>query len=525
MCKTIIWEVFCMIHYRKIMELADDEVSLRTISASTGNGRPKVTEILQLAKEKGLNCPLSEEMDDQWIEEFLYPHKAIENSGYGMIDFDQVHKELARPNVTLSLLHHEYEVNCRTNGKIPYAYRSFLRHYKSYADKYKATLRVRRKPGEIIEVDWAGSTAFLIDQDTGEKIKAYLFVATLPCSQLSYSEATLSMDLNAWIGAHNRAFQYFGGCTQIIIPDNLKTSVTRHTLKELVLNPTYREMCEYYGTLCMPARVRAPKDKASVEGSVSTLSTWIIAALRNEHCFTLDELNQKVSQKLEEFNHRKFSKKNGTRFSAFEEEEKFALSPLPSKPYKMAEWRTAKVRPDYHISVDNRFYSVPYEYIAKSVDVRVTESLIEVFFKHMRVATHTRLYGKFGQISTSKDHMPDNHKLYIEQTPENALSWAETIGENTVRIIQYLLDTYQVERQALSSIFSLKNSARRYTKYEMERACKEILSITNRPTVKLVQSQLKAIKKKDAEKVLEKNSSVSQEVFGFTRGTDYWGEK
>lgn len=513
-----------MLQYRKILELANDGLSLRSISASTGHGRPKVTEILQLAKDKGLEYPLLEEMDDQWIEEFLYPYKAIENSGYGIIDFDQVHKELAKPNVTLSLLHYEYEVSCRANGKIPYAYRSFLCHYKSYADKYKATLRVRRKPGEIIEMDWAGSTAFIIDRDTGEKIKAYIFVATLPCSQLSYAEATLSMDLNAWIGAHNRAFHYFGSITQIVIPDNLKTSVTRHTLKELVLNPTYREMCDYYGTLCMPARVRAPKDKASVEGSVSTISTWIIAALRNEQCFTLDKLNQKVAKKLEEFNYRDFSKKKGTHFSAFEEEEKFALSPLPSKPYKMAEWRTAKVRPDYHISIENIFYSVPYEYIPKSVDVRVSEHLIEVFFKHMRVATHSRLYGKFGQLSTSKDHMPDNHKLYIEQTPENALKWAENIGENTLSIIQYLLDTYQVERQALSSIFSLKNSSRRYTKYEFERACKEILSITNRPTVKLVQNQLKAIKKKGAEKALERNSS-SQEEFGFTRGTDYWGGK
>lgn len=246
--------------------------------------------------------------------------------------------------------------------------------------------------------------------------------------------------------------------------------------------------------------------------------------MRNEHCFTLTDLNQKISLKLEEFNHRDFSKKKGTRFTAFEEEEKFALSPLPAKPYKMAEWRTAKVRLDYHISIGNMFYSVPYEYIGKNVDVRVSEHLIEVFFKQMRVATHSRLYGKFGQLSTSKDHMPDNHKLYVEQTPENALQWAETIGENTLRLIQYLLDTYQVERKALSSIFSLKNSSRRYTKYEIERACKEILNVTQRPTVKLVQNQLKANMKKDAEQALEKPSK-SQDDFGFTRGSDYWGGK
>src|SRR5699024_8721100 len=232
---------------------------------------------------------------------------------------------------------------------IPYSYRSFLRHYSKYADKYKATLRIRRKPGEIMEVDWAGSTAFVIDRDTGEKVKAYVFVATLPCSQLSYAEATLSMDLHSWITAHNHAYEYFGGTTQILVPDNLKASVTKHTTRELILNPTYREMADYYKAVVMPARVPMSKDKASVEGSVNVISTWIIAALRNTQCFSIDELNEEVWRKLDEFNQRSFTRKKGCRWSAFEEEEKFALSPLPSMPYKMSEWKTAKVRPDYHI--------------------------------------------------------------------------------------------------------------------------------------------------------------------------------
>lgn len=153
--------------------------------------------------------------------------------------------ELAKPNVILSLLHHEYEIECRMNNKIPYSYRSFVRHYSKYADKYKATLRIRRKPGEIIEVDWAGTTAFIIDRDTGKKIKAYVYVATLPCSQLAYAEDALSMDLYSWITAHNHAYEYFGGVTQIVVPDNLKTGVTKHTSRELVLNPTYKEMADH----------------------------------------------------------------------------------------------------------------------------------------------------------------------------------------------------------------------------------------------------------------------------------------
>lgn len=158
-----------MIRYRKILELKNEGISLRGISASTGNSCQKVTEVLTIADQKGLECPLEEEMTAQWIEEFLFPEKTLEGSGRHPLDFERIHKELAKPNITLSLLHHEYEAECRTNQKIPYSYRSFLRHYSKYANKHKATLRIRRKPGEIMEVDWAGSTSSAIDRDTGRK--------------------------------------------------------------------------------------------------------------------------------------------------------------------------------------------------------------------------------------------------------------------------------------------------------------------------------------------------------------------
>jgi len=514
-----------MIHYRKILELNDEGISRRGIAASTSNSRQKVTETIKLAEKKGLVCPLDEEMTDQWIEEFLYPEKALEASGRHPLSFDYIHKELAKPNVTLSLLHYEYEAECRAKNKIPYSYRSFLRHYNRYASKYKATLRIRRKPGEIMEVDWAGTTSFIIDRDSGEKVKAYVFVATLPCSQISYAEATLSMDLHAWIKVHNHAYEYFGGVTQIVVPDNLKTGVTKHTAKELTLNPTYREMADYYNTIVMPARVRAPKDKPSVEGSVGVISTWIIAALRNTHCFTIDELNEEVKKKLDEFNQRSFTRKKGSRFSAFEEEEKFALSPLPATPYKMSEWKTAKVRPDYHISIESMFYSVPYEYINRQVEVKLSDSLVEIFFNNMRAASHKRLYGKYGQLATIRDHMPDNHKLFVDQTPESGIEWAKNIGTSTLDVIQFILDTYKTEKIALQSIFSLKKLERRYTKYEIERACKMVVSITKRPTVKSIQTILKNNKKNDAEQELKRKTENSENNYGFTRGAAYYGGK
>lgn len=514
-----------MFPYRQMLELYDEERSLRNIAAMTRHSRQKVTEVIRLAKKRGLKCPLDEEMTDAWIEDFLYPEKKLEASGRYMIDFDYLHQELAKPHVTLTLLHEEYVRKSQEQGKIPYAYRTFTEHYHNFAQKHKATLRIKRKPGELLEVDWAGSTLFIIDPDTGEKVKVYVFVATLPCSQLSYVEGSLSMDLASWVKLHQHTFEYMGGTAQIIVPDNLKVGITKHTHKELVLNKTYEEMVRHYHSVVMPARVRAPKDKPSVESSVNTVSTWIIAALRNTQCFTLEEINQEIRKKLEEFNHRPFTKKEGSRWSAFMEEEKFALTPLPAAPYQMSEWRTAKAQPNYHISVKSMFYSVPYEYIGKQVDVKVSDKAIEVYFNYMRIASHLTLHGKYGQYSTVHDHMPDNHKLYVEQTPKEALDWAENIGEHTLAVVKFLLDSYEVEKQAMKSIFALKKLERTYTVYEIERACKMVHQITNRPTVKSIQTLIKNNKKIDAEKAFTQKQAHVQNKHGFTRGASYFGGK
>lgn len=257
----------------------------------------------------------------------------------------------------------------------------------------------------------------------------------------------------SWIVAHIHAYEYIGGATQIVVSDNLKTGVTKHTSRELVLNPTYKEMADHYNTIVMPARVRSPKDKPSVEGSVGVISTWIIAALRNTHCFSIEELNEEVWKKLEEFNQRPFTRKEGCRYSAFEEEEKFSLSPLPDMPYKISEWKTEKVRPDYHISVESMFYSVPYKYINRQVDVKLTDDMVAIYYNHMWLTSHKKFYGRFGQISTVRDHMPDNHKLFIDQTPEVAIEWAESIGASTLSVVHYLLDSYQSENKHYNLFF------------------------------------------------------------------------
>ena len=193
-------------------------------------------------------------------------------------------------------------------------------------------------------------------------------MAVLPYSGYAYVEAFLGQDQEAWVTAHVNAYRFFGGVTRILVPDNLKSGVIKNTRDDIVLNKSYQEMAEHYGTAVVPTRVRAPRDKATVEGAVGHVSTFILAAIRNQRFFTLRELNKVIKERLHALNHRQFQKKDGSRVSMFSEE-RAVLLPLPSREYEYATWKIATVQYNYHVSVDGQFYSIPYEYIKRKVDV------------------------------------------------------------------------------------------------------------------------------------------------------------
>lgn len=205
---------------------------------------------------------------------------------------------MAKPSVTLTLLWSEYFIQAENEGQIPYQYTQFCDNYRSFARKTKATMRIKQTPGELLEVDWAGKTLNVYDDITGEVSPAYVFVASLPCSLYRYAEAFLSMKSENWLSAHINAYRFFGGSTRILVPDNLKTAVITHGRSEIILNRSYQEMAEHYNTAVIPTRPRAPKDKPTAEGSVGVISTWIIAALRNEKFFSIESLNEAIKRKL-----------------------------------------------------------------------------------------------------------------------------------------------------------------------------------------------------------------------------------
>ena len=427
-----------MTNYREILRLHSQGISQRSIAISCACSRNTVAKVVKRAADIEVSWPLKNNMSDAELQKLLFP-EVILPSSRKQPDCEYIHKEMAKSGVTLSLLWDEYCQNCRLSNEIPLMYSQFCNYYRSYANTTKATMHIIRKPGEQLEVDWAGQTASIVDNVTGEMINAYVFVGVLSSSQYAYVEAFVSQNQECWITAHIHMYSYFGGVTRILIPDNLKTGVEKASWYSPTINKTYHEMAEHYGTAVIPARVRKPKDKPNAEGAVGVISTWITAALRNQKFFTISELNQAIREKLDEFNSKPFQKKAGSRLSTFLEEEKPALLPLPATPYELATWKIATVQFNYHISVDQMHYSVPYEYIKHKVDVRITRNVIEAFYHGLRICSHPRLHGRPGQYSTIQEHMPADHQKYTAWNAQRFTSWAESVGPNTLITIKAIL--------------------------------------------------------------------------------------
>ena len=510
-----------MIEYREIIRLKNLKFSNVAIANSLCCSRNTVSEVLKLAESHSLEWPIPETLTNKDIEQLFYPGRGT-NEGRRLPDYEYIYNELAKPGVTLSLLWAEYCAKCEAEHTIPYQHTQFNEKYHAYAASKKATLRIKRKPGETMEVDWIGDTLKVYDSANCCEIQAYIFVAVLPCSLYGYVEAFPDMKSNHWIEAHVHAYSFFGGVTRILVPDNLKTGVIKNTRTELILNRSYHEMAEHYGTAIIPARPVKPKDKPNAEGTVKVLETWILAALRNRKFFTFQELNKAIHKKLEEFNAKPFQKKQGSRLSAFLEEERDFLMPLPASPYETAVWSTATIQPDYLITVGNCKYSVPYEFIGKKVDIRAAENSIEVFYHGDRIASHVRkMYAP--EPIYLPEHMPENHRKFLEYNTESFLDWGKSMGHSTHLVIKHFLFMHKVEQQGYKSCASLMKLADRYGTDRLENACAKALSYTPSPSLKNISTILK--NGQDKVVLTSESASVSNKEslkYGITRGASYY---
>lgn len=506
-----------MTNHREILRLTSLGINNSRIAESMGITRQTVITTLQRAAAQGVDWSTVETLSDRELVARLFPQGEGKPS-YRMPDYDWVHREMTKPGMTQQLIWFEYCEQCRAAGEIPYQLTQFKTHYRAHVAKTRATMHIQRKPGEIMEVDWAGQTASVVDADTGEVSEAYVFVAALPYSGYAYAEAFAQQEQEPWITAHVHAYEFFGGVTRILVPDNLKTGVIRNTRTELVINRSYQEMAEHYGTAIIPTRVRHPKDKATVEGTVGNISSFILAGIRNQTFFTLPELNAVIRERLHAFNHKPFQKKDGSRASWFAEE-RTVLLPLPKSAYELATWKLATVAFNYHIGVDEQYYSVPFAYIKRKVDVRVTANVVEVFWEGSRLCSHVRLRGRRGQYSTQEAHMPPKHQQYVQWNGERFRAWAAKIGQQTATVVESILTGYKVEQQGYRACMALLKLADQYSSKRLEAACERALFYTPRPSYKSIQTILKS--GQDIARETSPSPAAPSE-FGFTRGADYY---
>lgn len=504
---------------RKIREVLRLKYELncsnREIGLSCGIGRSTVGEYIQRVKLAGLNWPLPEGMSDASLEQKLFPAPTPRHSSKLFPDFQEVHKELqARKHVTLMLLWQEYKEQ-HPDG---YQYSWYCQNYREWAARLDVVMRHEHRGGEKMFVDYAGQTVDIIDGSTGEIHKAQIFVAVLGASNYTYAEATLSQKVEDWVGSHVRAFSFFGGVPELVVPDNLKSGVSKACRYEPDINPTYHDLANHYQTAVLPARVRKPRDKAKAEAGVLLVERWILARLRKHTFFSLAELNRAIKGLLDYLNTKPFKKLSGSRQSRFLELDKPALRPLPAEPYEIAYWKKATVHLDYHVEVDGHYYSVPYTFVKKQLDIRYTKTTVECLYRNQRIASHLRDQSR-GRHTTIREHMPQKHQRYSEWSPERFIRWAAKIGPQTKTLTQTLLLQRAHPQQAYRTLLGILRLGKSYGEQRLEAACDRALQI-NALSYRSIESILKSgLDQRPLKKEAENSKPLQHSNI---RGADYY---
>lgn len=502
---------------RKIQEVLRLHIqaglSERTIAKSVSLSRSTVGKIITRAQELGMSWPLPADVDDAGLEAMLFPVPQGRPKNCFEPEWNRIYQELKRKGVTLQLLWMEYKEQ-NTDG---YQYSQFCERYRVWRKQLQITMRQEHRAGEKMFVDYAGPTIPVVDEGTGEVQHAQIFVAVLGASNYTFVEAHPDQTLECFVGGHVHAFEFFGGAPELVVPDNLKSAVFKPDRYEPTNNRTYQEMAAHYGCAVLPARPRKPKDKSKAEVGVQIVERWIMAVLRHRVFFGFHELNQAIRELAQRMNSKPFQKLEGSRQSLFEATDRLALHPLPQTPYEYAEWKLCGVHIDYHIEVHRAFYSVPYSLISQQVHARITQGIVEVFFKGKRVASHTRAFTP-GEARTEPLHRPKSHQAHMEWTPSRLINWGSSIGPNTGILVERILQKYKHPEQGYRSCLGLLSLGKRYPKERLEMASLRALTI-NSPSYRSVKSILeKGLDKTDAATLDERTTPSHSNI----RGAKYY---
>lgn len=442
-------------------------------AVSLNLGETTVRDSIKRAKNAGLTWPLPLDMDDAALEKMLYAG----NSGrppthFPPPDCNWMYQELKKPHVTKALLWEEY----KQNNPNAYQFSQFCKIYRDWRRKLFPTMRQEHKAGDKSFLDFAGPTVPIYCKETGEiTLRASIFLAVLGASSYTFAYALASQSIPDWIKANILALEYFGGVTNIQVPDNLKAAIKSAEYYDPDINITYMLFARHYGTVVIPARPRKPKDKAKVEVGVLCIERWIIAALRNEKFYYIEDLNFAIEDLLEKLNNKKMRHLNASRKELHLSIDKPALKPLPSQRFEIAEWKRAKANIDYHVEFEKHYYSVPYQLIGEEVNVRATMNMIEILAKGKIIACHKRskLVGRY---TTLKEHMPKNHQAITDWTPERIRSWAESFGKHVAELVEEIMTKPEHPEQGFRACLGVIRLADKYGRDRLNAACKRSLA-------------------------------------------------
>jgi transposase len=439
----------------------------REVAQSLGISSGAVGTTVLRARAAGLAWSQVETLSDEALHARVYGPPTPPTRNRPVPDCAALHAERRKPGVTLELLHLEY-LEQHPDG---YRYTQFCEVYRRWLQRRGLSMRQVHRAGEKCFVDYAGTKPTIIEATTGEVIDVELFVAVLGASNYTYAEATRTQQVPDWVASHQRAFQFFGGVTEAIVPDQLKSGVVVPCRYEPGVQRTYDEFAQHYGTVILPARPAKPRDKAKIEVAVQVAERWILARLRHETFFSLAALNARIAELLADLNARPMRLYHASRRELFERLDQPALHPLPAEAFVYSDWKIgARVSIDYHIELHGHYYSVPYALIHEHVDARLTATTVEIFHRGQRVAAHRRSVVR-GQHTTDPAHMPKAHQRHLEWTPSRLIDWARTIGAQTAALVEAILADRPHPEQGYRSCLGILRLAKRYGPERLEAAC------------------------------------------------------
>ena len=441
-------------------------MSRRLVGEATGIGKTAVGEYVRRAAVAGLSWPIPDEIDDAELERRLFPPATTAScTTRTEPDWPHIHAELKRRGVTLALLWQEY----RAEHAQGYAYSWFCERHSDWRKRISATMRQTHLAGEKLFVDWAGDTMPVFDPTTGEEHRAHIFVAALGASNYTYAEARWTETLPDWIGAHVNALTAIGGVPKAFVPDNLKAGITKPSRYEPGINRTYQDLADHYGCVVLPARVMKPRDKAKVEVAVQIVQRIVLAKLRHRRFFSLAELNAAIRDCVTAINAKVMRRIGKSRNELLETLDRPALNALPNAAYCYAEWKRARVAPDYHIEVADHYYSVPSKLIREMVEARITSATVEVFHKGQRVASHA-FSAVRSRHTTITEHMPSAHRRYAEWTPQRMMREAASIGPAAIALVEAIMKAKPHPEQGFRSCLGIMRLVRTYGSERVEAA-------------------------------------------------------